>query len=427
MRSIVVAALGLLTVMIGPAATQDRIGPSFQCPTPNDALGQLVCEHPNLSRLDLIYVQAYQALRQQIGLMGERALRSEAAAFNAETRRRCGIPRAGSAAFSAPYQNAAPCVQKAYEEQHARLVAQLIGPAAEEAGRPIETHVALQDLLVRIGFLSQPVGPQGVYGPATRAAIVAWQNSKGRRPTGILGDADAAALQGAFGVEKGDAVARSAPRPDPKDETARAPGGSALTVSADTPWFFVSINEKTCTRVSNVFPKPGTNFPSTPEGIISAFQDAGGYTADHPAYGPAGDLHPPGPLVILKDILGHLPTLALVQGEQSCQEVLALMLRAGTEGSAEQRWAARNAERAAQWHVVAWGTERLPCILLSEMVIGATTPEEALTVIQQEDPDAFIDQVTRPDQWERIIRTEGHNLRMVRNEGYCAVWSAIMR
>jgi hypothetical protein len=46
------------------ASLPPSLGPSFPCPSPHDALGQLICGSPELSRLDLSYVQAYQALRQ---------------------------------------------------------------------------------------------------------------------------------------------------------------------------------------------------------------------------------------------------------------------------------------------------------------------------------------------------------------------------
>jgi hypothetical protein len=109
---------------------------------------------------------------------------------------------------------------------------------------------------------------------------------------------------------------------------------------------------------------------------------------DRPAYGPEGaEHHPPGTVVRLASMVGSLPTLALVQGEASCQEALALMMKAGTSGSVEQRWAAENAARDAQWHVVYWDNATVPCTPLAEFVHGAISPDDALAIIRRGDPD----------------------------------------
>ena len=68
-------------------------------------------------------------------------------------------------------------------------------------------------------------------------------------------------------------------------------------------------------------------------------------------------------------------------------------------------------------------------MVLSDYVPGARTPEEALTIIRGQDPDAYL---VPPDpnpkvNWERIIRTNGHSLRMVPNTFYCQVFYAITR
>jgi S1-C subfamily serine protease len=87
----------------------------------------------------------------------------------------------------------------------------LTGPAYEEAVRPPEKHVALQEALQQTGFL--PPGPiDGVYGRGTRAAIVAWQTARGRKVTGLLGNSDALALE--VEVSKGpEPVAQQPQRP----------------------------------------------------------------------------------------------------------------------------------------------------------------------------------------------------------------------
>ena len=71
----------------------------------------------------------------------------------------------------------------------------LTGPAREEATRSPEKYLALQEELQEPGFV--PPGPiDGVYGHDTRAAILAWQNARGFVTTGLIGDADARAIDG---------------------------------------------------------------------------------------------------------------------------------------------------------------------------------------------------------------------------------------
>jgi clan AA aspartic protease (TIGR02281 family) len=96
----------------------------------------------------------------------------------------------------------------------------------EEARRQIEGHMVLQRDLQVAGFLPPTEIIDGVYGSATRTAILTWQQSQGTEPTGFLGDADATRLAqqtlaqpsqtsgmtGALGGEP-DKLSLNAPRP----------------------------------------------------------------------------------------------------------------------------------------------------------------------------------------------------------------------
>jgi hypothetical protein len=202
-RSIAVA--GFL-VCLGPSAHAQSspqlqiTGPSFPCPAPRDPLAQLICDTPTLSRLDLAFVQTYQALRQQLAEPAlQSALRQESVDFGSAVRSACGIALAQSANSKAAIPPPAPpeagkCVIQAYERQRAAWQSILTGSAAEEAARPIEQQVALQSALQRLQFLSPTDAVDGVFGGATRAAIIAWQTSVGREATGLLGNTDAQVL-----------------------------------------------------------------------------------------------------------------------------------------------------------------------------------------------------------------------------------------
>lgn len=174
-------------------------GPSFPCPAPRDPLAQLICNSPNLWRIDLAFVQTYQALRQQLAdPASQQALRQESLSFGLSVRTACGIGMAQSATSKIVPPPAPPgadsCIIQEYERQRGFWRNRLSGSAAEEAARPIEQQIILQVALQQIDLLPNTDSPDGIFGSATRTAIVTWQLAAGRTPTGLLGDADARAL-----------------------------------------------------------------------------------------------------------------------------------------------------------------------------------------------------------------------------------------
>jgi predicted aspartyl protease len=176
-----------------PASSSTRVGPSFDCSAVRTPGAQLICSSPDMSRLDLMFVQAYYAMRQQVGEAGWQTLKVEAVNFEDQTLQRCGIPLTG--ALPPDPRPWIACLAAAYERQRAAWLSRLSGPGEEEARRLIEEHVALQQDLQVIGLLPASETIDGVYGSATRTAILAWQQSKGSEPTGFIGNADAARLE----------------------------------------------------------------------------------------------------------------------------------------------------------------------------------------------------------------------------------------
>ena len=174
-------------------------GPSFPCPQPSDPLAQLVCSTPQLALLDMQFVQSYEALYQQVGAAGEPALRHEDFLFDLNVRKQCGISVSQGALGTTTPPPPAPtgsanCVVPLYQKQIEVWKSRLTGAALEEANRPIQQQVVLQKKLQSLGFLAAKSPIDGVYGTGTREAIIAWQNSIGRQPTGLLGNNDATAL-----------------------------------------------------------------------------------------------------------------------------------------------------------------------------------------------------------------------------------------
>jgi peptidoglycan hydrolase-like protein with peptidoglycan-binding domain len=205
-------------------------GPSFSCPQPRDPLAQLICTTPALALLDMRFVQTYEALYQQVGPAGDPAIRRADLDFGMAVRSKCGI---GLSQASNPSPTPLPpapvgsadCVAPAYQEQIDIWTGQLLGPAAQEAARPIADQVALQGRLQTLGFLPAQSQLDGVFGHGTRAAIIRWQTNTNRVPTGLLGDDDAQALLGG-----------STPSPVATLTPATAPSASPSSPPVETAW-----------------------------------------------------------------------------------------------------------------------------------------------------------------------------------------------
>ena len=226
---------GVVGAVVGlrhPAAAQS-IGPSFSCsPAPVDALAQLTCANPTLSFADIKLVQAYYALRHTVGVSGQRPLKSEFLSFIVNTRRACGLPPVDPGRDQSSFPvlpGAASCVVGAYEGQRTAWAHRLTGPAADEAARAPDRNVALQAKLQVLGYLPSGSTADGVFGTATRNAVVAWQAAKGRPVTSFLDDADAAMLFADQASSSRQASATASATTTAPDRTVKALAIGAMT------------------------------------------------------------------------------------------------------------------------------------------------------------------------------------------------------
>jgi uncharacterized protein len=193
LRSYGVATAGATASPTPLVEGRNRIGPSYDCDKAGYPLALLICADADLSRLDLRFGQAYWALFQQLGPAGQPQLKEEDLNFFEQVQAQCEVPRSGPLTAEAWWSR--DCVRDAYEKMREAWVARLTGPSREEATRPPEKHLGLQQELQELGFV--PPGPiDGVYGRDTRAAILAWQNARGLAATGLIGDAEARAIDG---------------------------------------------------------------------------------------------------------------------------------------------------------------------------------------------------------------------------------------
>ena len=206
MRSMLTALpVGLATVCWTSGTVHAQTGPSVLCPKPDNPLAELICSTPDLSQIDLSYVQVYQELRARLDPSAQEKLRQETVAFN-------------------PGQQYVLLLRDVMSRKKS-------APAEEPAGLP-QAHVAelqadlqrLQADLQRLGFLPPDAAIDGVFGPVTRKAIQQWQQSRGRPPTGLLapGDRELIARQVASPYAPGTPTASSPVSPSEQDERQRA-------------------------------------------------------------------------------------------------------------------------------------------------------------------------------------------------------------
>jgi uncharacterized protein len=168
------------------------VGPSYDCAKAQTPAQTFVCSDAALSRADLEMAQPYYVLRQLVGRDDWKGLLHEAVGFQDQTAYDCRITDAGE--LPPDQTTLKTCLLAAYQAQRQVWLRRLWGPGLEEALRPIEQHVALQARLQALGYLPATARIDGIYGAATRTAIVAWQSAAQLPATGLLGTSDALRL-----------------------------------------------------------------------------------------------------------------------------------------------------------------------------------------------------------------------------------------
>jgi len=178
------------------AGTPRDLGPSFDCERANTPLPILICEDGGLRRVDLDMARAFYALRQ---------LRPDAAAELKEasndlvkrTLAACRIPETGKVPATLRAK-AIPCIAATYQRQRDAWSVRVgrEGPpsARQEIARSLEEHIRFQEALRNAGYLPTDATADGVYGGATRKAIIAFAEAEGIANDGFLGDGVASRL-----------------------------------------------------------------------------------------------------------------------------------------------------------------------------------------------------------------------------------------
>lgn len=185
-----VAVAGLACLLnMSVQAQSVRIGPSFDCASAavsSQPLARIICSDQDLSRLDLAYVAAYQALRHSLPAPQRTALAKEAQVYTERNQKECSVA-ATMGATSAISSQTVSCLRAAYARMAQELRGRLRDGALEEAGLPPEQFPLIQQALKDKGYLPIDAQVDGVFGPATRSAIGAWQRANKQTETGFAG------------------------------------------------------------------------------------------------------------------------------------------------------------------------------------------------------------------------------------------------
>ena len=167
--------------------------PDFNCSADHskDSIATMLCQNSEAAKYELIFDQTYYALRQIVGKSGWKALKQEAIADD-DVFKACVEPET----MDGILPRADPsCYISTIDSLTQKYRRRLSGSALEEASRPINQHIALQQTFIDLGYLPAGSIADGVYGKATREAISTWQRVAHRPASdGFISDADAATL-----------------------------------------------------------------------------------------------------------------------------------------------------------------------------------------------------------------------------------------
>lgn len=185
----------LVAALVAPgAAWGQTYKPDFNCSADHskDSIATMLCQNSEAAKQELIFDQTYYALRQIVGKAGWKTLKQEVISDD-DALKECIAPI--SAEGILPEADPGCYIEKmnAITEKYK---GRLSGSALEEASRPIDDHIALQEKLLTLGYLPAGSTADGVYGESTRQAIGAWKLNSGiSQADDFISDSDAASLK----------------------------------------------------------------------------------------------------------------------------------------------------------------------------------------------------------------------------------------
>jgi len=202
-----------------------RFGTSFDCSRSGRGIPTLVCSDPDLRRADLAQMQRYYTLRhaaqsrqQDLSVIYRSRIQSLVTACSAET------------VISTRTEK--PCVRRGLEEMRAAWLSEIqsLGNTAalDESRLGLEMMISIQQSLANIGFIPMTSVIDGIFGNATRDAIIRFQTDRGIPANGFATPPTHQALTGASlppaaQGSSGNAVPHRQPSLDVRGDTGQPP------------------------------------------------------------------------------------------------------------------------------------------------------------------------------------------------------------
>ena len=217
------ARLAFVSILWAATADAQSVGPSFDCstkPVGTQPLAQMICRSRTLAHVELSYVIAYQALRESSAPAVRKAMVDDANALVVAINDECNIPKTG-VLLAPPTETNVHCIKTRFDRQRFELISRLSGAARDEGIlEPAET-IAIQRGLQSKSYLPATADIDGVFGPVSRQAILAWQKDNSLPETGFGSKAMLAALTGR--PQANTAPSTTYPYPPPAAPSPRAP------------------------------------------------------------------------------------------------------------------------------------------------------------------------------------------------------------
>jgi len=202
-----------------------RFGTSFDCSRSGRGIPTVVCSDPDLRRADLAQMQRYYTLRhaaqsrqQDLSVIYRSRIQSLVTACSAET------------VISTRTEKS--CVRRGLEEMRAAWLSEIqnLGNTAalDESRLGLEMMISIQQSLANIGFIPMTSVIDGIFGNATRDAIIRFQTDRGIPANGFATPPTHQALTGASlppaaQGSSGNAVPHRQPSLDVRGDTGQPP------------------------------------------------------------------------------------------------------------------------------------------------------------------------------------------------------------
>ena len=169
------------------AAASSNIHTDFSCSPPprHNPLASAICTNKPAADAEFNFSRVYYALRNQVDQAGLLPLKKQVIADEKDIDEKCNIPEPGQSDH--PLDNEQrECYIQGISALAEKYSSQLSNSGNYEYSRSVEDHIALQQKLMDLGYLSSTSPADGIYGEATRNSIKKWQKDHSYSDDGFV-------------------------------------------------------------------------------------------------------------------------------------------------------------------------------------------------------------------------------------------------